>query len=131
MVSATIGGDPYKTELVATGHSLIADEPEEAGGGNLGPSPGQLLQLSLASCTAITLRMYVRRKNIVLKNIRVEVDTVRFPDKTVFRRDVYLEGDITEEERAKLLDIANACPVHRTLTHPIEIETKIVNHRPS
>ena len=67
MVSATIGLDLYKTELVATGHSLIADEPEEAGGGDLGPSPGQFLQLSLASCTAITLRMYTHRKNIVLE----------------------------------------------------------------
>lgn len=125
MVSATIGEDMYRTELVATGHMLVADEPEEAGGTNEGPSPGQLLQLSLASCTAITLRMYANRKQMKLKQIRVEVDAVRNADKTNFQRHIYLEGDLTHDQRTRLLEIANACPVHRTLTHPIEIDTKL------
>jgi putative redox protein len=123
MVSATIGAETYKTELVATGHVLLADEPEEAGGSDEGPSPGQFLQLSLASCTAITLRMYANRKQINLRQVRVEVDATRDTNKTIFQRHIYLEGDLSDEQRARLLEIANACPVHRTLTHPIEIET--------
>lgn len=126
MVTATIGKDLYKTELIATGHTLIADEPEEAGGGDLGPSPGQFLQLSLASCTAITMRMYAQRKNIALEKVRVEVSTERTGEKTVFQRHIYLEGLEDESQREKLLAIANACPVHKTLTHPIEIETTLM-----
>ncbi len=126
MVTAIIGHDLYKTELIATGHTLIADEPEEAGGGDLGPSPGQFLQLALASCTAITVRMYARRKDIVLDKIRVEVSTERTPDRAIFIRHIYLEGLEDESQREKLLAIANACPVHKTLTHPIEIETQMM-----
>ncbi|HRI80737.1 MAG TPA: OsmC family protein, partial [Cyclobacteriaceae bacterium] len=70
MVVATNIGPSYQTDLVATGHELLADEPLEVGGTDLGPSPGQFLQLSLASCTAITLRMYAKRKNIPLEKIR-------------------------------------------------------------
>lgn len=126
MVTATIGKEPYKTRLIATGHELLADEPEEVGGGNLGPSPGQFLQLSLASCTAITIRMYANRKNIPLEKVRVEINTERYDDKTHFQRHIYLEGSLTEEQRQKLLQIANACPVHKTLTRPIDIETLLI-----
>ena len=80
MVSAVIGEKPYKTELFASGHQLIADEPVEIGGGDEGPPPGQFLELSLASCTAITLRMYAIRKSLSLKNIRVEVQSERTSD---------------------------------------------------
>lgn len=126
MVTATIGLDLYKTEVIATGHALIADEPDEAGGGDLGPSPGQYLQVSLASCTAITLRMYAHRKNISLEKVRVEVSAERLEGKTIFLRHIYFEGLKDETQREKLLAIANACPVHKTLTHPIEIETTIM-----
>ncbi len=126
MVTARIGKDTYRTELVATGHNLVADEPVDSGGADTGPAPGQFLQLSLAACTAITLRMYANRKNIPLDGVRVEVNTERHPERTLFIRHVYLEGVVSEEQKQKLLDIANACPVHRTLTNPIEIETAIL-----
>ena len=125
MVVAINNSQSYKTELVATGHELIADEPVEVGGEDLGPSPGQFLQLALAFCTAITLRMYANRKNIPLEKIRVEVNAERDSEKTLFQRQIYLEGTLDEVQRKKLLDIANACPVHRTLTHPIEIITSL------
>lgn len=127
MVVATNIGPSYQTDLVATGHELLADEPLEVGGTDLGPSPGQFLQLSLASCTAITLRMYAKRKNIPLEKIRVEVNAERESDKTTFQRQIYLDGNLDDTQRQKLFDIANACPVHRTLTHPIEIETILLN----
>ena len=125
MVSAVIGEKPYKTELFASGHQLIADEPVEIGGGDEGPPPGQFLELSLASCTAITLRMYAIRKSLSLKNIRVEVQSERTSDNTIFRMEIYLEGEITDEQRTRLLQIAKACPVHKTLTKPIAIETTL------
>lgn len=123
MVVATNTGASYQTELVATGHELISDEPLEVGGSDSGPSPGQFLQLALASCTAITLRMYAKRKNIPLEKIRVEVNAERDGKKTLFQRQIYLEGNLEAAQRDRLLDIANACPVHRTLANSIEINT--------
>ena len=126
MVTATIGKDHYRTEIIASGKSMIADEPEEVGGKNEGPAPGEFLLISLASCTAITLRMYADRKKWMVDKIRVEVASERSQWKTTFFRHVYLEGDITEEQRQRLLEIANACPVHKVLTHPIEVDTKLL-----
>jgi putative redox protein len=125
MVIAISGKKNYKTELIASGHSLIADESIEAGGGNLGPAPGELLQLSLASCTAITLRMFAARKNWPVEEIRVEVGSEKLNDTTIFQRDVYLTGPLSEEQKQRMLQIANSCPVHKTLTHPIEIKTQL------
>jgi putative redox protein len=104
---------------------VIADEPEELGGTDLGPAPGEFLMISLASCTAITLRMYADRKKWPLEKIRVEVDFEKVDYKTIFKRELQLIGDLTDEQRARLLQIANACPVHKTLTNPIEIQTSL------
>jgi putative redox protein len=125
MVIAEIGKDTYKTELTVAGHVLVADEPEELGGTNQGPAPGEFLLLSLASCTAITLRMYANRKNWPVEQIRVEVDFEKIDNKTIFKREIRLVGNLTDEQRTRLLQIANACPVHKTLTNPIEVETKL------
>lgn len=127
MVVANIGKESYKTDLTVSGHSIIADEPEDLGGSNLGPAPREFLMISLASCTAITLRMYANRKGWPLENIRVEVDFEKVENKTVFKREILLTGDLTDEHRARLLQIANACPVHKTLTNPIEINTSLAN----
>jgi putative redox protein len=123
MVTATIGRDHYKTELVSSGHQTIADEPEELGGTNLGPAPGEFLMISLASCTAITLRMYADRKKWNVEKIKVEVAFEKAQYKTIFKREISFEGDLDDDQRARLLQIANSCPVHKTLSNPIEIET--------
>lgn len=125
MVTAFTGKDHYQTQLTATGHRLVADEPEEIGGGNLGPSPGQFLQLALASCTSITLRMYASRKNFPLDSVRVEVNSEREGEETIFQRHIYLEGPLDGDQRERLLQIANGCPVHKTLTHSIRIESSL------
>jgi len=127
MVIATIGKDHYRTELLASGKTIIADEPEEVGGTDVGPAPGEFLMMALASCTAITMRMYADRKKIPVDKIRVEVTFEKQQFKSVFTRDVYLEGELSEEDRQKLLEIAEKCPVHKTLMSPIEIETKLIN----
>jgi putative redox protein len=70
--------------------------------------------------------MYANRKNWPLENIRVEVDFEKVDNKTIFKRELQVVGDLTEEQRTRLLQIANACPVHKTLTNPIEVQTKLV-----
>jgi putative redox protein len=125
MVSATIGTDHFRTEITVGGKMVIADEPEELGGTDLGPAPGEFLMIALASCTAITLRMYADRKNWPIEKIIVEVNFEKVDNKTIFKRELQLVGDLTDEQQARLLQIANACPVHKTLTNPIEIQTSL------
>jgi putative redox protein len=126
MVTATIGKDQYRTEIVAGNKTVMADEPEELGGADLAPAPGEFLMISLASCTAITLRMYADRKKWPLDKVVVEVNFEKIDNKTIFKREVLLEGALDDEQRKRLLQIANACPVHKTLTNPIEIETMLI-----
>ena len=85
MVSATIGADHFRTEITVGGKIVIADEPEELDGTNQGPAPGEFLLISLASCTAITLRMYADRKNWPIEKIIVEVNFEKVDNKTIFR----------------------------------------------
>src|SRR6478736_5447014 len=123
IATACIGREHYKTEVSINNHSLIADEMN---GTDLGPEPPQFLQVALASCTAITLRMYADRKKINLENIKVDVNMEKLEWKTVFTRRIELTGELTREQRDRLLEIANLCPVHKTLTTPIEIDTQLL-----
>lgn len=123
MAIATIGKEHFRTEIISGAKQVVADEPEELGGTNEGPAPGEFLLISLASCTAITIRMYADRKKWPVEKITVEVDFEKIDNKTVFKRELQLEGDLSEDQRTRLLQIANACPVHKTLTNPIEIQT--------
>lgn len=125
MVTAVIEADHYKTEITTSGKTIIADEPEDLGGSNLGPAPGEFLMISLASCTAITLRMYADRKQWPLKRIKVEVGFEKAGNTTEFIREVFLEGDIDDTQRERLLQIANSCPVHKVLANPITINTRL------
>jgi putative redox protein len=122
-VSATIFRDTYKTEVITDSHALIADEPLANGGKDLGPSPGDFLRTSLATCTAITLRMYANRKNLPIEKIEVKVHTEQVDGKTIFHSSLLIDGTIDEQQRKRLIQIANACPVHKMLTRPIEIQT--------
>jgi putative redox protein len=126
VVTAIIGRDHYRTELIASGKTVVADEPPERGGTDEGAAPGEFLMISLASCTAITLRMYADRKQWDVKKIKVEVAAEKLGGKTLFKREISLHGNLEEDQRARLLQIANACPVHKVLTNPIEISTVLV-----
>ncbi len=126
MVSATIGTDRFRTEITTGRKKIVADEPDELGGTDLGPAPGEFLMISLASCTAITLRMYADRKKWPVEKIIVEINFEKVDNKTIFIRELQLVGELSDEQRDRLLQIANACPVHKTLTNPIEIQTKLV-----
>lgn len=108
-------------------HQLVADEPVEMGGTDLGPSPYQLLSAALGACTAMTIRLYARRKGIPLAHVACDVTHDRCHtedceecDKAqskvdVFSRTIHLRGDLSEDQRAALLAIADKCPVHKTL----------------
>lgn len=108
-------------------HQLVADEPVEMGGTDLGPSPYQLLSAALGACTAMTIRLYARRKAMPLAHVACDVTHDRCHtedcegcDKSqskvdVFSRTIHLRGDLTEDQRAALLAIADKCPVHKTL----------------
>jgi putative redox protein len=122
VATATIGSEIYQTELVARKHVIVADEPESTGGQDLGPAPGDFLRMGLASCTAITLRMYANRKNMDVQQIKVSVSNSDTTDKTLLKTDIEIIGNVSDQEKERLLLIAKKCPVHKMLTNPIEIE---------
>jgi putative redox protein len=124
--TATIGTDVYKTELTARTHTIIADEPLDVGGKDLGPRPGDFVRMGLASCTAITLRMYANRKNMDVLQIKVSVSNGAFDGKTSYKTNIEITGNVSDEQKQRLMQIAKLCPVHKLLTNPIEIETLLL-----
>ena len=123
-IPAHIGQENYKTGLQFEAHSLVADEPKELGGEDLGPTPGTLLKMALGACTAITLRMYAARKGWDLQEVLVKVDYEKTGEGTIFYRQIEFIGQLDETQRKRLTQIANACPVHRILSGPINIQTE-------
>lgn len=131
------GREHYYTEVVASGHRLTVDEPESVGGTDRGGTPYDLLLGALGSCTSITLRMYADRKSWPLEEIVVRLshakihashcETCETAEGKVDRieREIELIGDLSGEQRARLLEIADRCPVHRTLHSEILVETRL------
>lgn len=125
-------------EIETTRHGWIADEPVDLGGTDRGPTPYEMLLGALGACTAMTLRMYADRKGWPLEAITVELshektharDCADCPDKDAkldrIARAIQVGGPLDPEQRARLLEIANKCPVHRTLTGTIRIDTRLV-----
>lgn len=127
-VTFHIGRECYRSELSNGRNTIIADEPPEMGGTDLGLNPMELLAGSLGACTGITLRMYADRKGWDLESVNV-ILTFSFDKeagKSLIHRRIELTGNLNEEQRNRLLEIANACPIHKTLQNPIEISTQLV-----
>ncbi|MFA8385557.1 MAG: alpha/beta fold hydrolase [Pelagibaca sp.] len=126
----------FLQDVQAGPHHLRADEPLAYGGTNRGPSPYGLLAAGLGACTSMTLRMYARRKGWPLKHVAVDVshDKVHAQDAgtptaaniDLFRRRITVIGDLDAEQRLKLLEIADKCPVHKTLEASSRVETELV-----
>jgi len=125
MTKASIATTKYRVELDNGRHLFGADEPVEQGGQDTAPAPDELLEASLASCTAITLRMYADRKQWNLEQIEVGVTLERVEGKTVFTRNITLKGNLDAAQQERLLQIAKLCPVSKTLSGNIEINTSI------
>jgi putative redox protein len=119
-------------------HELASDEPVDQGGADTGPSPYELLAAALGACTSMTLGMYARRKQWPLDEVNVRLRHSRIyaedcadcdtKDGMLDRidRDIELAGNLTAEQRARLVEIADLCPVHRTLTRGMQIHTRLV-----
>lgn len=130
--------DTFTTQIKTGNHAFIADEPDSVGGNDFGPNPYELLLASLGACTAMTLRMYANRKKWDLTAVNVHLNHEKTyskaakaagekgnPKQDTFERIVELEGDLDDKQKARLLEIANKCPVHRTLHGEIEVITKL------
>ncbi len=129
-VSTSIEDIPYTVTIVDGVHRWFADESELDGGANAGPTPVQLLLSSLGACTSITLSMYAKRKAWPLAGVEVNLEynpNGKPSDGNQIVRHIVLHGDLNEEQRARLLQVANACPVHKILTGNIAIDTSLVD----
>ncbi len=123
--------EKFTTEIMARHHSLLADEPEKVGGNDFGPAPYELVTAGLGACTAMTLQMYARRKNWPLDRVEVELDHSKEVDEAgesvdIFTRKIRIKGALDEIQRARFLEIANKCPVHRTLEKGSKVVTELV-----
>jgi len=126
-VVARLGETGYTTEILACKHGLIADESETLGGNDFGPSPYELLNAALGACTAMTLEMYARRKKWDLQEVKVHLSYAKNYKEDCescesknskldhFEKVLEFRGNLTDEQKARLIEIANRCPVHRTL----------------
>ncbi len=137
-VAVRTGSGTFTTEVVVGHHQLTADEPTSVGGNDFGPTPYDLLSAALGACTSMTLQMYARRKNWDLKEVVVHLnhkkdhvsDCENCEDpKTkidVIERKISIEGDLDEKQIERLMQIADKCPVHKTLNSPVEIKTELI-----
>jgi len=123
---AETGESAYAVMIEVSGHKIKGDEPVSFGGGNLGPAPYDVLLAALGECTAMTVRWYAKQKNWPLDKVEVRLSHHKTPEKTdVFTKEVTLFGDaLTEEQRARLIDVSAKCPVQRTLEGTPVIRTK-------
>lgn len=128
-ISSSIKKELYKVEIKSpSGNILIADEPVDKGGKDLGFSPKELLASALAACTSATVKMYANRKGWDLEEVKLEIELERDENEnnTVINRKLILLGNLDETQRSRLLAVANSCPVHKILSNPIEINTHLL-----
>lgn len=109
---------PFTNKVTTHRHHFLADEPEKMGGADEGPAPMELVMAGLGACTSMTLRMYAQRKQWPLEKVTVDLTHDKQKDGTeTLTRHIKVAGDLSEEQTQRLLEIANKCPVHRTLTN--------------
>ncbi|MTI29677.1 OsmC family protein [Xanthovirga aplysinae] len=127
-VSVFLNQEDFKVNAYLRNHQLTIDEPIDKGGKDKGPSPFELLCVSLASCTAITLKMYINLKEWEVDSIRVEVEhtTNASNQSNSFYSTIFVEGNLDDKQKGRLLAIAKVCPVHKTLNNQNSINTKIL-----
>jgi putative redox protein len=121
--SAQIDRSHYKTLIKIEDHIVISDEPLTIGGANMGPNPQGLLLASLGSCTAITLRMYIDRKMWIVDEITVDMELFITNSGTLIERRLRFKGDLSDDQKKRLVQIADSCPIHKMLIGNIVIET--------
>lgn len=127
-ITARIERTPYETHLSTGSQVIVIDEPTDVGGQDKGMRPGELLAGSLASCTVITLRMYADRKGWPVDSIVAHVDYTynSQQNRSTFTTRLILNGDLDDDQRARMLEMADRCPVHKALENPSAFETVLV-----
>jgi putative redox protein len=122
-----VGSDGYKHTVSVRRHELTVDEPEDNGGTDEGPNPQEMLAVSLASCTAITIEMYAKRKGWEIGDVDVDVDyePAQRGSPTKFKMVLHLPKELPEDQRERLMQIAAKCPVHRTLEGEVMFEETV------
>ena len=125
-VVSRFGNGHFQQTLEVGNDHFVSDVDQDKGGNASGPSPHEYLGAALAACTGMTLKMYAQRKSWNLQDAIVSVDIERTNDVEVFKRSIELVGEIDAEQRERLLEIANKCPVHKALTGRIEINTELL-----
>lgn len=127
VVVAETGEGPLIQAVMVGRHTLRADEPVAQGGSDAGPTPHQYLLAALGACTAMTVRMYAGRKQWPLEHVEVRLHHNRAEDGSeTITREVTLTGGLDEAQKRRLLDVAEKCPVHRTLTGDLRIVTGLI-----
>ncbi|HET8809719.1 MAG TPA: OsmC family protein [Flavobacteriaceae bacterium] len=128
-ITSSIKQELYKVEIKSpTGNVVIADEPVDKGGKDLGFSPKELLASALATCTSATVKMYADRKEWDLEEVQLEIALERDEkeNKTIINRKIDFVGNLDDDQKSRLLKVANTCPIHKILSNPIEINTEVV-----
>jgi putative redox protein len=125
MRNVTVGwaGGKLAQDIAVGGHAIRSDEEAEKGGDDTGATPHELLLAALGSCTAMTLKLYAERKGWPLTDVHVTLNGANGDGAYIITRGVAIQGDLDAEQRQRLLEIADKCPVHRTLTGEITINT--------
>ncbi|MBU3609706.1 OsmC family protein [Polynucleobacter wuianus] len=126
-VVSQFGEGSLQQKLTTGDLQFLADAYTSNGGNGTGPTPHEYLGAALAACTSMTLKMYAGRKSMNLENAIVTVDIERVDDVETFTRDVQLLGNLSAEEKDRLLEIAKKCPIHKALAGDIQIKTQLVN----
>ena len=124
VVVSEVGPGPFVQSVTVRGHKLLADEPLSfPEGTDKGLSPNDFLLSSLGSCTSITLRMYARLKKIPLEKIII---TLNRGENGEIERKIELTGNLTSEQKNRLIEISNKCPIHKVLTNSVKINSKLI-----
>lgn len=126
-VVSQFGEGPLQQKLTTGDLHYLSDVEISKGGSGTGPSPHEYLGAALAACTSMTLKMYAERKAMNLKNAIVTVEIERHDDVEILTRHIELVGDLDDQQRERLLEIAQKCPIHRALAGEIQIKTQPVN----
>ena len=125
-VTVRTGEGKFQQSVLEGPHRGLADEPTELGGDDTGPAPFEHLLAGLGACTSMTMKMFADRKSWPLKSVQVDLSIHKEDAGYRLTRSIRLEGELSDEQRTRLLDIANKCPVHKMLTGKIEIDSALV-----
>ena len=130
VIVAENGQGRYQQEVRVGQHRLLADEPLSVGGDDAGPAPFDFLMAGLGACTSMTLRMYAERKELPLTGIKVTLSHEKIEvdgkPRDRIKREITLEGELSDTQRQRLLEIAGKCPVHRALSQSMLLECALI-----